>query len=93
MGRIWILLTLACLSCAGCSVNEVVVAEETELVVAESPVDESLLLDIGIVEFAPGIPEKNNPEKSGVFEDIRRAESKYLAYHLKTTLQGTGHST
>ncbi len=91
MSRLWILLALVCMACAGCSVNEVVVAEETELVVADTPVDEALLLDIGIVEFDPGIPEDNNPEKSGIFEDIRKAESKYLAYHLKTTLQGTGH--
>lgn len=91
MGRVSLFLFLLCLASTGCSVNEVVVAEETKLVVAESPVDEALLLDIGIVEFDSGIPEKNNPEKSGVFEDIRNAETRYLAYHLKTTLQGTGH--
>ncbi|MGI9248272.1 MAG: hypothetical protein ACR2QI_04615, partial [Woeseiaceae bacterium] len=89
MGRIFIFLFLLCLAGTGCSVNEVVVAEETKLVVAESLVDEALLLDIGIVEFDSGIPENNNPEKSGVFEDIRNAETRYLAYHLKTTLQGT----
>jgi hypothetical protein len=59
--------------------------------VAESPVEEALLLDIGIVEFDPGIPENNKPQKSRVFEDIRNAEARFLAYHLKTTLQGTGH--
>ncbi len=91
IGRISLLFVFVCATCAGCSVNEVVVAEETKLVVAESPVDESLLLDIGIVEFDAGIPEDNNPAKSGVFDDIRHAETKYLAYHLKTTLQGTGH--
>jgi len=82
---------IACLAGTGCSVNEVVIAEETELLVAESPVDEALLLDIGIVEFDAGIPENNNPQKSRVFEDIRNAEARFLAYHLKTTLQGTGH--
>ncbi|MGI9234885.1 MAG: hypothetical protein ACR2RD_14730 [Woeseiaceae bacterium] len=91
MGRIWILVVFACLAGSGCSVNEVVVAEETKLVVAESPVDEALLLDIGIVEFDPGIPDNNKPQKSRVFEDIRNAETRFLAYHLKTTLQGTGH--
>jgi hypothetical protein len=80
-----------CLASTGCSVNEVVVAEETELVVAESPVDEALLLDIGIVEFDAGIPKENNPEKTGVYEEIRNAETRFLAYHLKTTLQETGH--
>ena len=91
VGRISILAILLCLAGTGCSVNEVVVAEETELVVAESPVDEALLLDVGIVEFSAGIPEDNDPQKSGVFDDIRNAETRYLAYHLKTTLQGTGH--
>ena len=91
MGRIWLLAIIACLGGTGCSVNEVVVAEETKLFVAESPLDEALLLDIGIVEFDAGIPENNNPQKSRVFEDIRNAETRFLAYHLKTTLQGTGH--
>lgn len=91
MGRISILMVFVCLAGAGCSSNEVVVAEETELVVADSPVDEAMLLDIGIVEFDAGISADNDPQKSGVYEAIRNAETRYLAYHLKTTLQGTGH--
>jgi len=91
MLRVTLLLLLPCVLVSGCSVNEVVVAEETELVVAEDQVDEARLLDIGIVEFAPGIPKDNNPQKTGVYPDIRNAETKYLAYHLKTTLQGTGY--
>jgi hypothetical protein len=91
MGRICLLAVVVCLAGTGCSVNEVVVAEETELVVAESPVDEALLLDIGIVEFDSGVPEDNDPQKSRIFEDIRNAETRFLAYHLKTTLQETGH--
>ena len=42
-GRLSILLALACLATAGCSVNEVVVAEETELIGAESPVDDGVM--------------------------------------------------
>jgi hypothetical protein len=91
MLRLALIVVLTSLFASGCSVNEVVVADETELIVAESPVDESRLLDIGIVEFAPGIAEDNEPEKTRVFAEIRNAETKYLAYHLKTTLQGTGH--
>ncbi|MDH3512425.1 MAG: hypothetical protein OER85_16375, partial [Gammaproteobacteria bacterium] len=88
MGRIFLLIAFLCLAGAACSVNEVVVAEETKLIVAESPVDEALLLDIGIVEFDAGIPEDNDPQKTRVFEEIRTAETRFLAYHLKTTLQG-----
>ncbi len=86
-----LLLGLLCLVGSGCSVNEVIVAEETELVVAQTPVDEALLLDIGIVEFNSGLLPENDSSKTGVYEDIRNAETKFLAYHLKTTLQGTGH--
>jgi hypothetical protein len=85
------LLAAACLALQGCAVNEVITAEETELVVAEAPPEESMLLDIGVVEFDGGLGEDNDPEKSGVFEEIRSAEVRYLPYHLKTTLQGTGH--
>ena len=91
MLRLLLLLISLCLLGTGCTVNEVVVADETELLVAEAPADESRLLDIGIVEFSPGIDEDNNPRKTGVYDEIRLAETKYLAYHLKTTLQGTGH--
>ena len=76
---------------SGCAVQELVLAEETELVVAASSVDEALLLDVGIIEFEARIPEGNRPEKTGIYDDIRLAEAKYIPYHLKTTLQGAGH--
>lgn len=82
-------LALLCLS-SGCTVSEVIDAEHTELAVAERDVAENLLLDVGIINFDTGVPDKNNPEKTGVFEEIRRAEARYLPYHLKNTLQGTG---
>jgi len=86
-----IVLSIASLGMTGCAVNEVVTAEETELIVAEAAPDETLLLDIGIVQFEKGIPRNNDPSDSRIYEEIRAAESNYLAYHLKTTLQGTGH--
>lgn len=84
-------LAPALLLLGGCAVKEVITAEETELIVAEAPPDEALLLDIGIVEFADGVPANNDPEDTRIFEEIRSAEARYLPYHLKTTLQGTGH--
>ncbi len=85
------LLSVVAVFGSGCAVQELVVAQETELVVAASSVDEAMLLDVGIVEFDASIPEDNRPEKSGIYDDIRRAEAKYIPYHLKTTLQGAGH--
>ena len=91
MYRVLLLVSVVCLGATGCTVNEVIVAEESDLIVADDPVEESRLLDVGIVEFAPGIDEDNDARETGVYEEIRLAETKYLAYHLKTTLQGTGH--
>ncbi|MGI9221721.1 MAG: hypothetical protein ACR2QS_11880 [Woeseiaceae bacterium] len=90
MKKISLLIIIGALL-AGCSVNEVITAEETELIVAAAPPEESMLLDIGIIQFADGVPENNDSTDTRVFEEIRAAESRYLAYHLKTTLQGTGH--
>lgn len=86
-----LLVTVLFLVTTGCSVNEVITADETKLLVADTTVDESLLLDIGIVEFADGVADSNDPNDSGVYGDIRSAESRYLAYHLKNTMQGTGY--
>jgi len=91
MIRILTLMVVLVVFASGCAVQELVVAEETELVVAASSVDEALLLDVGVVEFDPRIPEDNRPQKTGIYDDIRRAEAKYIPYHLKTTLQGAGH--
>lgn len=76
---------------SGCAVNEVITAEVNELDVAEVAPPEEMLLDIGIVEFDDGVPENNDSAKTGVYEEVRSAEVRYLPYHLKTTLQSTGH--
>lgn len=86
-----LLLLGAALANTGCiGINSVQTVEKVELEVAETDVPESRLLDVGIVEFAAGIPEDNNPDKSGVYPEIRKAEARYFPYHLKTTLQKTG---
>ncbi len=90
-GRRLALAFISLLALGACSVNEVITAEESELVVASTATDESRLLDVGIIEFDAGVPKDNNPEKSRIYDEIRDAESRYLAYHLKSTMQGTGH--
>ncbi|MFQ6006746.1 MAG: hypothetical protein ACE5OQ_14735 [Woeseia sp.] len=84
-------LFLAAWLVSGCSVNEVITAEVSELHVADVAPPEEMLLDIGIVEFADGVPKNNDPVKTGIYEEVRSAEVRYLPYHLKTTLQATGH--
>ena len=90
VNKTWLLCS-ALLLLGACAVEEIITAEETKLVVAEVPPDEALLLDIGISEFIAGVPANNDPADSGVYQEIRSAEARYLAYHLKNTLQGTGH--
>jgi hypothetical protein len=75
---------------AGCTVTEVIHAETTELETASLQISESMLLDVGIMNFEPGVPKKNNIEKTRIYPEVRMAEARYLPYHLKTTLQGTG---
>ena len=75
----------------GCTVSEVISADTTELNVASLDISESMLLDVGIINFDAGIPKKNNVEKSGIYPEVRMAEARYLPYHIKTTLQGTGY--
>ena len=76
---------------AGCTVNEVIQAETTELEVASLSVSEALLLDVGVLRFDHGVPPNNDIEKTGIYPEVRMAEARYLPYHIKTTLQGTGY--
>ena len=82
MKKIGVVVTsVTLLMLSGCSVQEVITAEHTKLDVAT----------LGITNFEPGVPEDNNQVKSGVYEEIRTAEARYLPYHIKTTLQSTGY--
>ncbi len=77
---------------AGCSVARVEKAGESiDLTRAATEVPETRLLDVGVIEFAPGVEEGNEPEETGVYPEIRQAEARYFAYHLKNTLQRTGY--
>lgn len=84
------LLLMLTLACTGCTVSEVITAEKTPLKVASLDISEDMLLDVGIMNFEPGIPENNDADESGIYPEVREAEARYLPYHLKTTLQGTG---
>lgn len=85
-----LLIVFGAFLCNACTVSEVIHAERTELDVASLQISESLLLDVGIMNFSPGVPENNNVEKTRIYPEVRLAEARYLPYHLKTTLQGTG---
>lgn len=83
-------LILTLLVTTGCTVSEVITPEHTPLEVASLEVPENMLLDVGIVTFEAGVPEENDADRSGIYAEVREAEARYLPYHIKTTLQGTG---
>ena len=88
--RLLLLIVFSAFLSTGCTVSEVIHAEKTRLDVASLQISEAMLLDVGIMNFAAGVPKNNDVEKSRIYPEVRMAEARYLPYHLKTTLQGTG---
>ena len=64
---------------------------------AQTEIPEENLLDVGIEVFKPGLPDEDEVEaldkmeEKGVFEDVRKSEARFIAFHLKNTLQSTGY--
>jgi hypothetical protein len=76
----------------GCTTTQVVTANSTPAIQANSDIALDLLMDIGITPFDPNIPEaEEDLEKGFIIPDVRLAESGYMAYHLKDTLELTGN--
>jgi hypothetical protein len=84
--------TALCLLLQGCAVSRTVEYEDVDLQTAVAEVPQQALLDIGIMIFDPGIPESiEKQEKDMIFPEVRRAEARYMPYHLKGTLERTGY--
>ncbi|HEY5622545.1 MAG TPA: hypothetical protein VIV14_02215 [Gammaproteobacteria bacterium] len=97
MRRIGILF-LAVFALTGCTTSEVRVAHTVGLVPAMEIIPEEQLLDVSVVLFDPGVPEGEIDKdvleellREGTFVHIRRSESRYMAVHLRDTLQKSGH--
>ena len=85
-------ILVSCLLLTGCSSTQVVTANSKPAIQAGASIPPEQLLDIGIQPIDPGIP--SSPavqEKELIIPDVRRGESSYLAYHLKSTLELTGN--
>jgi hypothetical protein len=75
---------------SGCSTQTAEPGSQVELVQAQSEIAEADLLDVGIQVFDPGLPPEDEPVPPGVFPEVRNSEARYIAIHLKETMQGTG---
>jgi hypothetical protein len=80
------------LGLGGCVVSETRPVEYEPATSAQIEVPAEQRLSVTIVEFDPGLPEAEETatDKLGVPPEVRKAESRYMAYHLKKTLEQTG---
>ena len=61
---------------------------------AETEIAQKELLNVGILVFDPGLPDNLSDQemsKKLIFPEIRRAEARYMPFHLKNTLEATGY--
>jgi len=64
-----------------------------EAVQAKGEIPDERLLDIGVAVFDTGLAERDRQRLTakGLSPDLRKAEGRFLAFHLKKTLEGTGN--
>jgi hypothetical protein len=81
-------VVLLVLSAGGVSARKAV-----DLILPDGEIPEELLLDVGIQVFDPGLPPEDESalEKKGIFPSVRKSEARFLAFHLKNTLESSGH--
>jgi len=81
------LLTLLLLVTVSCTSSKTIQYENVPIQRAQIELTEEQLLDVGILIFDPNLPEE---DQEFIFPEIRKAEARYIPYHLKTTLEDTG---
>ena len=82
-------LSLLLLTMAGCATTSVKRTAPSPLVVNQADTPESLLLDVSIGVFDPGLDEVDDKDLA-VFPDVRVAEARYLPNLLMDTMQRCG---
>jgi hypothetical protein len=85
LGPLLLLIVLA-----GCMANTQTV-KPTAAIFAQRQVPEAQLLDVGIRVFESTAPEEADAAKDDYNPGVRKAEAHYIPFHLKNTLQRTGH--
>ena len=75
----------------GCAASRTVEYDQVEMVRAETEVASAELLDVGVLLFDPGVPEEMQEPDGFTFPAVRRAEARYMPYHLKSTLEDSGY--
>ena len=89
--RPWLLLGLVALL-TSCATTEIVTTTSEPAMVAQVPIEDALRLDVMILPFDPNLERIETVDSDiPISAEVRRAESRYQAYHLKETLEQTGN--
>ncbi|MFC6980807.1 hypothetical protein [Microbulbifer taiwanensis] len=83
------LLLALSLAIGACTTTEVRTTAFTPLTVEDATIAEDRLLDVGIVQFNPGLDTAEVDEDELVFPELRQAESRYIAVTLAESLQSS----
>jgi len=87
-----IIALVALIGLVGCSSHSFRSVDLTPPATVDEQVDERELLDVGIAIFDPNVPEDYDAREAKVInEEVRRAESYYMPYVLKTVLESSGN--
>ena len=77
----------------GCATTQVITANSKPPVQLQIVVSDAERVDVMIMPFVPKLetPPASDSDDIPVSTEVRRAESRYLAFHLKDTLERTGN--
>ena len=75
----------------GCATYGAHKVDPTPIEHATAEIPESQLMDVGILVFESEEITPEKAEEEGTNADIRKSESHFIPYHLKNTLQQSGH--
>jgi len=76
---------------AGCATYNSQRVGPTPIEQAKSEIPEDQLMDVGILVFTSKQLTPEEAKDEGTSADIRKAETHFMPYHLKTTLHHSGH--
>src|SRR5690554_1447512 len=88
---LWLMCAVAVLGLTGCATTSVKSTEFVPITQGAAPLDDELLLDVGVLVFDPGIDEVASGDIDRTNFEIRRAESRYAPYLMTETLQRSGN--
>ena len=81
-----VLLSLLSVALMGCSQTVVKSTKHVPLEIFSQDIDESQLLDVGVVPFDPGL-DISDQDDATILAEVRNAESRFIANQLVDTIQ------